>query len=45
MVSLLTSAGASLTSRDLVHFTPVHWAAWWGRDQVLQLFLVSLLTF
>ena len=44
MVSLLTSAGASLTSCDLVHFTPVHWAAWWGRDQILQHFLVSFIS-
>ena len=44
MVSLLTSAGASLTSCDLVQFTPAHWAAWWGRDQILQHFLVGFIS-
>ena len=39
LVELLTEAGASLSAGDLVSFTALHYAAWWGRDQVAEYLL------
>ena len=39
VVTLLVEAGASLTAGDLVMFSALHYAAWWGRDQVAEYLL------
>ena len=36
LVTLLATTGASLGNGDLVMFTPLHYAAWYGRDQIAQ---------
>ena len=41
MVSLLVSSGASLSLGDLVNFTGLHYAVWWGRDTIVQYLLTS----
>ena len=41
MVSLLISSGASLTAGDLVSFSPLHYAVWFGHDQIVQYLLSS----
>ena len=41
MVTLLLTAGASIDSCDLVKFTPLHYAAWFGKDQILQYLLTA----
>jgi ankyrin repeat protein len=39
VVALLATAGASLSPGDLVEFTPLHYAAWAGREQIAQYLL------
>ena len=39
MVSLLTEAGASLSAGDLVTFSALHYAAWWGRAAIAEYLL------
>ena len=39
VVSLLATAGANISAGDLVLFTPLHYAAWFGREQIAQYLL------
>ena len=39
VVTLLVEAGASLTAGDLVMFSVLHYAAWWGREEVAEYLL------
>ena len=39
MVTVLVEAGASLTAGDLVMFSPLHYAAWFGRDKIAEYLL------
>ena len=39
LVSVLVEAGASLSAGDLVRFSALHYAAWWGRAQIAEYLL------